>query len=234
MTAQESLRTTALIGQDGLETLKGKCVAVFGIGGVGSFAVEALARSGVGTLYLYDHDTVSPSNCNRQLIALPSTVGQKKVELAAKRCREINADITVHAVDEFVTPDSDLPFQEFDFIVDAVDNVTAKLFLIENAKRKKIPIVSVMGTGNKLDPTALRIGDIYKTRNCPLARVMRTELRKRRIEKLPVVWSDEVPKTPTETEELRQTGRPTPASMCFVPSCAGIAAASYVVKTLLK
>ncbi len=234
MRAEETLRTAALIGHEGLEKLKGKSVAVFGIGGVGSFAVEALARSGVGTLYLYDHDTVSLSNCNRQLIAFASTVGQKKVELAAKRCREINTDITVHAFAEFITPDTELPFEKFDFIVDAVDNVTAKLFLIENAKRQKIPMISVMGTGNKLDPTALQIGDIFETKNCPLARVMRTELRKRGIKKLSVVWSDEVPKTALDTEEKRETGRPTPASMCFVPSCAGIAAASFAVKTLLK
>lgn len=234
MTAEESARTVGLIGQAGLERLQRSTVAVFGIGGVGSFTVEALARSGVGTLHLYDHDTVSPSNCNRQLIALPKTVGQYKTELAAARCKDINADITVFEHREFVTQKTEIPFDSFDFIVDAVDNVTAKLYLIENAVSRKIPIISVMGTGNKTDPTKLAVGDIYETENCPLARVMRTQLRKRGISKLSVVWSSELPRTAAETEERRQTGRPIPASMCFVPACAGITAASFAVKTLLN
>ena len=185
----EYLRTAALIGEEGLDRLKNSTVAVFGLGGVGSYAAEALVRSGIGTVYIYDSDRVAKSNINRQLIALSSTVGMYKTEVAAARLKEINPDCNIIEKPEFVTPQCDIPFGEFDFIVDAVDNVTAKLFLAVEAERKGIPIISVMGTGNKLDPTRLKITDIYKTNVCPLARVMRYELKKRGVKKLAAVWT---------------------------------------------
>lgn len=231
---EEYLRTAALIGEEGLERLKNATVAVFGIGGVGSYAAEALVRSGVGTIYIYDNDRVAKSNINRQLIALSSTVGVFKTEAEAKRLRDINPDCTVIEKREFVTPESDIPFDSFDFIIDAVDNVTAKLFLATEAERKGVPIISVMGTGNKLDPTRLKITDIYKTSVCPLARVMRYELKKRGVKHLTVVWSDETPIKPADCGEYRNTGRIPPASMAMVPGAAGLYAAAYAVKALIN
>lgn len=231
---EEYLRTAALIGEDGLERLKNSTVAVFGVGGVGSYAAEALVRSGVGRIYIYDNDRVAKSNINRQLIALSSTVGVFKTEAAAARLRDINPDCTVIEKPEFVTPESDIPFDSFDFIIDAVDNVTAKLFLAVEAERKGVPIISVMGTGNKLDPTRLRITDIYKTSVCPLARVMRYELKKRGVKHLTVVWSDETPIKPADCGEYRDTGRKPPASMAMVPGAAGLTAAAYAVKALIN
>ncbi|MGN0451202.1 MAG: ThiF family adenylyltransferase [Acutalibacteraceae bacterium] len=231
---EEYLRTAALIGEDGLERLKNSTVAVFGVGGVGSYAAEALVRSGVGRIFIYDNDRVAKSNINRQLIALSSTVGVFKTEAAAARLRDINPDCTVIEKREFVTSESDIPFDSFDFIIDAVDNVTAKLFLAIEAERKGVPIISVMGTGNKLDPTRLRITDIYKTNVCPLARVMRYELKKRGVKRLTVVWSDETPIKPADCGEYRDTGRIPPASMAMVPGAAGLTAAAYAVKALIN
>ena len=229
---EQHLRTVTLIGDEHLEKLKNATVAVFGIGGVGSFAVEALARSGVGCIYLYDNDTVCESNCNRQLIALSSTIGRLKTDVAAERILDINPDIKVIKNPIFVTKETEIPFEKFDFIIDAIDNVSAKLHIIEGAQKMGIGIISVMGTGNKLNPSLLQIGDIYSTKECPLARVMRTELKKRGIKKLDVVWSPERPKKPKTTEETRVNGRPSPASMVFVPSSAGILAAAYTIKKL--
>lgn len=231
---EEFLRTISLIGDESFEKLNHSTVAVFGIGGVGSYAAEALVRSGIGCIYLYDNDTVAKSNINRQLTALNSTVGKFKTEVAAERYRGINPDCKIIENRIFVTPESVIPFDSFDFIIDAVDNVTAKLFLIGEAVKRGIPIISVMGTGNKLDPTRLKISDIYKTSVCPLARVVRTELRKRGIKKLDVVWSDEEVIKPNDFGEYRATGRQIPASMSPVPGAAGLAAASYAVKTLIK
>ena len=228
------LRTAALIGEAALEKLKNSTVAVFGIGGVGSYAAEALARSGIGTLYLYDNDTVSESNRNRQLVALGSTVGRLKTEVAAERIRDIDPDVRVMERPEFVNPESDIPFEKLDYIIDAVDNVTAKLFLIQNAMQRGVPIISVMGTGNKLDPSQLQVSDIFDTYECPLAKVMRSELKKRGIKKLEVVWSPERPLKSAKTEEKRVNGRPTPASMTFVPASAGIMAAARAVKVLIN
>lgn len=230
---ERELRTGSLIGEAGIARLKACTVAVFGIGGVGSYAVEALARSGIGTLYLYDHDTVSESNRNRQLIALGSTVGQYKTAVAAARCRDIDPAIKIMENPVFITPETPLPFERFDFMIDAVDNVTAKLFLAEAAQRYGIPSVSVMGTGNKLDPTRLAVGDISETRECPLARVMRSELKKRGITRLKAVWSPEKPISPADVGERRATGRVSPGSMVFVPGCAGLIAAAEAVRTLL-
>ncbi len=222
-------RTKALIGDNSLDKLKNSAVAVFGIGGVGSYAVEALARSGIGTLYLFDNDTVNESNINRQSIALNSTVGKLKTCVVRERCKDINPNINIIECPIFVTPESDIPFDKFDFIIDAVDNVTAKLFLIENATQRDIPIISVMGTGNKLYPEKLKISDIYDTKECPLCRVMRYELKKRNIKKLSVVWSDERPIKPRETSD-----KPTVASMTFVPAASGMLASSYVIRNLIK
>ena len=227
------LRTKSLIGEDNLAKLKGSSVAVFGLGGVGSYAAEALTRSGIGTLYIYDNDTVSQSNINRQLIALPSTVGEKKTDLVKSRCLSVNPEIEIYDFCEFITPESEIPFEKFDFIIDAVDNVTAKIFLAENAQNKNIPIISVMGTGNKLHPEKLTISDIYKTYECPLCKVMRYELKKRGIKKLPVVWSDETPKKPENLGETKGS-HPAPASMVFVPATAGITAASYAIRKLME
>ncbi len=231
---EEFLRTAALIGEDGLLRLSESAVAVFGIGGVGSYAAEALARSGVGTLYLYDNDRVAKSNVNRQLIALSSTLGRYKTEAAAERCRDINPGCNIIEKREFVTPESEIPFESFDFIIDAVDNVTAKLFLAAEAEKKGIPIISVMGTGNKLDPTRLKISDIYETEVCPLARIMRRELKKRGVKRLEAVWSDEIPLKPRCCGEYRETGRIPPASMAMVSGAAGLAAAAAAIKKLTE
>lgn len=227
------LRTAALIGNDGLEKLKNSTVAVFGIGGVGSYAAESLVRAGVGKIYLYDNDTVSKSNINRQLIAFDSTIGKYKTQVAKERYKDINPDCIVIENRVFVTPETEMPFSDFDFIIDAVDNVTAKLFLIEEANKNKVPIISVMGTGNKLDPTKIKVTDIYKTSVCPLARVIRYELKKRSIKKQTVVWSDEKPIKPTDFGEYKQTGRIPPASAAPVPAAAGLAAAAYVINNLI-
>ncbi len=231
---EEYLRTAALIGEDGFDKLKNSAAAVFGLGGVGSYATEALVRSGIGTVYIYDSDKVAKSNINRQLIALSSTVGMYKTEAEALRLRDINPDCNIIEKREFITPESDIPFDSFDFIIDAVDNVTAKLFLAVEAEKRKIPIISVMGTGNKIDPTRLKITDIYKTSVCPLARVMRYELKKRGVKKLAAVWSDETPVKPADCGEYRDTGRIPPASMAMVPACAGLFAASYVIRKIIE
>ncbi len=231
---EEYLRTAALIGEDGLDKLKNSAAAVFGLGGVGSYAAEALVRSGIGTVYIYDSDKVAKSNINRQLIALSSTVGMYKTEAEAARLNDINPDCNIIEKREFVTPQCDIPFDSFDFIIDAVDNVTAKLFLAVEAEKRKIPIISVMGTGNKIDPTRLKITDIYKTSVCPLARVMRYELKKRGVKKLTVVWSDETPVKPADCGEYRDTGRIPPASMAMVPACAGLYAASYAIRKIIE
>lgn len=226
------LRTRSLIGEEGLQALKNSTVAVFGIGGVGSYALEALVRSGIGTVYIYDNDTVAKSNINRQLIALDSTVGAYKTSVAAARCRDINPEAKIFENPVFITPDTDIPFKSFDFIIDAIDNVTAKIHLAKNAEMLGIPIISVMGTGNKLYPERLKISDIFDTHECPLCRAMRTSLKKHGVSKLTVVWSDERPIKPEESGELRKTGRPAPASMTFVPASAGLLAASYVIRNL--
>lgn len=227
------LRTKALIGDEALSQLRGSTVAVFGIGGVGSYALETLVRSGVGTLYIYDNDTVSVSNINRQLIALDSTVGMLKTEVAAGRCHDIAPDAVIVENPVFVTPDTDIPFKKFDFIIDAIDNVTAKIHLAKNAQKLGIPIISVMGTGNKLCPERLKISDIYETHECPLCRVMRTSLKKHGVKNLKVVWSDERPIRPC-IELEGENGKLPPASMSFVPASAGILAASYVLRELIK
>ena len=230
------LRTEMMLGSDAMARLQHCHVAVFGLGGVGSYAVEALARSGVGELTLIDQDTVSVSNCNRQLLALQSTVGMPKAEAAAARCRDINPDIVVHPIcatydaahrDDFFT-------SHYDYIVDAIDLVSCKLDLIEQAQQRGIPILSALGTGNKLDASLLKITDISKTSGCPLARVMRKELRERGIRHLKVVFSPEQP-APTDQLEAPPPGRRSvPASVAWVPSCAGLMMAGAVIQDLIQ
>jgi len=230
------IRTEMILGSDAMDRLRGSHVAVFGLGGVGSYAVEALCRSGVGELTLVDQDTLSVSNINRQLFALSSTVGLPKAEAAAQRCRDINPDIIVHPVcatydaqhreDFFIAP--------YDYIVDAIDLVSCKLDLIEQAQKRGIPILSALGTGNKLDPSRLCITDISKTSGCPLARVMRKELRARNIHHLKVVFSPEEPAETLPLEAPPPGRRSVPASVAWVPSCAGLMMAGAVIQDLIS
>ena len=225
-----------LLGADALDTLSRCHVIVFGLGGVGSYAAECLARSGVGELTLMDQDTLSLTNINRQLYALHSTVGQPKAQVAARRCLDINPDLRVHTICKTYDADHREEFftAPYDFIIDAIDLVSCKLDLISQAQSRGIPIISALGTGNKLDPTRLCISDISKTSGCPLARVMRRELKARGIRHLPVVFS------PEEAAETRQLDTPdpgrrsVPASVAWVPSCAGLMLGGYVVQALCK
>ena len=227
-------RTALLLGQDGVEKLKKARVAVFGVGGVGGYVVEALARSGVGTLDLIDNDVVSLSNINRQIIALHSTIGRLKTEVAAERARDINPDIVIHTYNVFYLPETaaQFDFSAYDYVVDAIDTVSGKIALAGQAKAANVPIISAMGAGNKLDPTAFEVTDISKTTVCPLARVMRRELKKRGIERLKVVYSKEEPLPAKTTDE--ETGKPIPGSVSFVPSVAGLIIAGEVIKDLIK
>lgn len=224
-------RTIMLIGEEAFATLKTKRVAVCGVGGVGSYVAEGLARSGVGSLLLIDNDTISLSNCNRQLPALHSTLDLPKVQVMANRIADINPEITVDPRELFLTAETPVSlFEGCHYIVDAVDNVTAKLRLIEIAKELNIPIISAMGCGNKLDPAKLVITDLFKTDTCPLCRVMRRECKVRGIHKLKVIYSTEPPRKPIAKEE----GRTPPASMIFVPATAGLMIGAEIVKDLIE
>ena len=225
-------RTSLLIGDDGIEKLKNSHVWIFGVGGVGSYAGEALVRAGVGRLTVVDHDVVSVSNLNRQLIALRSTVGKPKTEVFVQRALDINPDIRVTGINRCYTPDnsSEFDFGDADYIVDAIDMVTSKIELIHNAKSAGVPIVSSMGTGNKLDNMHFEITDIYKTTTDPLAKVMRRELKKRGIESLDVVYSTAQPiKPPCEEGQ-----RPITASVPWVPSVGGLIIAGKVIEDILR
>lgn len=222
-----------------MEKLKNSRVAVFGVGGVGGYAVEALARSGVGALDLIDDDKVSPTNINRQIIALHSTVGQYKVDVAAARVKDINPDCAVHTHKTFYTPETAAAFDftQYDYVIDAIDTVTGKIGLVKQAQEANVPIISSMGAGNKLDPTRFEVTDIYKTSICPLARVMRRELKKRGVKKLKVVYSKEEALTPLpddSAEDGAHQKRQTPGSTAFVPSVAGLILAGEVIKDLIK
>lgn len=232
-------RSEMLIGVDGLKKLQESTVAVFGIGGVGSYTVEALARSGVGHLVLIDHDDVCVSNINRQVHATCKTVGKSKAMLMKERVLEINPDCQVTAYQEKYTADNadQLLKPSYDYVVDAIDMVTSKIDLIVRCQEMGIPIMSAMGAANKLDPTKLQVTDIYKTSMCPLAKVMRHELKKRRVKKLKVVFSTEQPVAPNQ--ELVHGGagaarRQTPGSMVFVTATSGLIIAAEVVKDLIK
>ena len=224
-------RTELLIGKDAIEKLNKAKVAIFGIGGVGSYVVEALARVGVGYFVLVDNDVVDITNINRQLIATHKTIGKPKVEVAKNRIVEINPDAKVEVHNEFFLPNSpEILDNSINYIVDSVDTVTAKIELVISADKHNIPIISSMGTGNKLDPTKFEVTDIYKTSVCPLAKVMRKELRARGIKKLKVVYSKEEPIKHSYSLEKKQT----PGSISFVPSVAGLIIASEVIKDIIK
>ena len=217
-------RTEGLLGKEAFERLTRARVAVFGIGGVGSYIVEALARSGIGALDLIDRDTVAPSNINRQIIATTETIGLAKAAVAAERVKAIHPACRVTCHQTFFLPDTadTFDFSLYDYVADAVDTVTGKLAIIEQARAAGVPVISSMGAGNKLDPTAFRVADIYETSVCPLAKVMRRECRKRGIDRLKVVYS---------TEEAKSDTRP-PMSVAFVPSVAGLIIASEIIKDL--
>ena len=228
---QEQLsRTEMLIGSDGLEKLKNARVAVFGIGGVGGYVVEALARSGVGAFDLIDSDTVALSNLNRQIIATRDTMGKYKTEVMRERIHSICPDTEVNVRNCFYLPDTrdQFDFSQYDYVVDAVDTVTAKIDLIMSAKEAGVPVISSMGAGNKMNPAMFEVADIYKTSVCPLAKVMRKELKKRGVDHLKVVYSKEEA-IKRETDERK----PVPGSIAFVPSVAGLIIASEVVKDLI-
>ncbi|MDO4502614.1 MAG: tRNA threonylcarbamoyladenosine dehydratase [Coriobacteriia bacterium] len=230
------VRTRMLLGDDALERLRSARVCVFGVGGVGGYVVEALARAGVGALDLVDNDDVSVSNLNRQVVATWDTVGRSKVQVAAERVRSINPDCQVACHECFYLPETrdQFDFTAYDYVVDAVDTVTAKLDLVQAAVEAGTPVITCMGTGNKLDPTKLQVADISKTSVCHLARVMRKELRKRGINHVKCVFSTEEPLPLAEgvPVELKNSGRPTPGSVSFVPGTAGLIIASEVVKDL--
>lgn len=228
-------RTRLLLGQDGLDRLAAARVAVFGIGGVGGYAVEALARSGVGALDLVDSDTVDPTNLNRQIIATMGAIGRPKTQVTAERVASINPSCIVRPRQCFFLPETvdQFDFATFDYVIDAVDTVSAKIALVEAAFAAGVPIVSSMGAGNKLDPTAFRVADIYETSVDPLARVMRRELRRRGIPSLKVVYSTEPPLVPADDDMAVKDGtRPAPGSVAFVPSVAGLILGGEVVKDL--
>ncbi len=229
-------RTELILGSDAMERLSAARVAVFGIGGVGGYTAEALARSGIGALDLIDNDTVSESNINRQIIALHSTVGRYKTEAAAERLLDINPNLklTLHSI--FFTPEiaTGFDFSQYDYIVDAIDTVTSKIELIMRAQSVGVPIISAMGAGNKLDPTAFEVSDIYSTSVCPLARVMRYELKKRGVGALKVVYSREKPIAPANNSKNAPAGKAVPGSTAFVPPVVGLIIAGEVVKDITQ
>lgn len=228
-------RTELIFGEEALKKLAKARVAVFGVGGVGGFAVEALARSGVGALDIIDNDTVALSNINRQIIALHSTIGEYKVDAATKRILDINPNIKLKAYKTFFTPETadNFDFSEYDYVIDAIDTVTGKIELVMKAQAAGTPIICSMGAGNKIDPTKFQVADIYKTSVCPLARVMRCELKKRRVKHLKCVFSTEEPITPRQSEEVSGK-RQTPGSCAFVPSVAGLIIAGEVIKDIIN
>lgn len=238
---ERNSRTEMLIGADAMRILENSRVAVFGVGGVGGYAVEALARAGVGAIDIVDCDTVSESNINRQIIATYKTLGMKKTDAAEERIVSINPLCRVKKYDIFFLPENanDFDFSVYDYVVDAIDTVSGKLAIITKCSELGVPVISSMGTGNKLDPTAFEITDIYSTSVCPLARVMRTELRKRGVSSLKVLYSKEPPKkaiqlksTEGEAQNRDINRRSTPASISFVPSVGGLIIASEVIKDI--
>mgnify|MGYP000951533560 CR=1 FL=1 len=248
--ANQFSRTELLFGEAAMDRLAQCRVAVFGIGGVGGYTAEALARSGIGEIDLIDSDTVSLTNLNRQIIALRSTIGKYKVNVMKERILDINPDIKVHVHECFYLPETkdEFDFSQYDYVVDAVDTVTAKISLVMKCQEMNIPIISCMGAGNKMDASAFKVADIYKTKVCPLAKVMRRELKKRGVKKLKVVYSEEKPMTPIEDENdncknhcicppgVQRTclqRRSVPGSMAFVPAVAGLIIAGEVVKDII-
>lgn len=226
-------RTEIIIGKEGLEKLSKSKVIVFGIGGVGSYTVEALVRCGIGAIDIVDNDKVCLSNINRQLYATCSTVGEYKVDVAEKRILDINPNIKINTYKTFYTPETAkmFDFKKYDYVIDAIDTVVGKLSLIEEAKRCNTPVICSMGAGNKIESSKFEVADISKTSVCPLARVIRTELKKRKITDVKVVYSKEIPKKSGMRDEV--TGKSVPGSLSFVPSVAGLIMAGEVVKDLL-
>lgn len=229
-------RTRLIFGAEAMEKLRAARVAVFGVGGVGGYAVEALARSGIGAIDVTDSDTVCLTNLNRQIIALHSTVGQYKVDVAAARIADIDPEIKVTAHRTFFTAETaaEFDFSKFDYVIDAIDTVTGKIALVTSAQAAGVPVISSMGAGNKLDPTAFEVADIYKTSVCPLAKVMRYELKRRGVKRLKVVYSKEPPLSPLlcESAEEDSPRRSIPGSNAFVPSVAGLIIAGEVIKDI--
>ena len=234
MALNEFCRTELLVGEEGINKLYNSKVIVFGIGGVGSFVVEALTRAGVGNLILVDNDTICISNLNRQIHATQATVGMIKVEAMKERVISINPKCNVEAKQVFITADniSEIIPSDVDYVVDAIDTVTSKLALAEYCYKNNINIISSMGTGNKMDPTQFRVSDVFKTKVCPLAKVMRHELRKRGVKKLKVVYSEEMPMTPDKGRAVPSAKRQTPGSISFVPPVAGMIIGGEVIKDL--
>lgn len=234
MALNEFCRTELLVGEEGINKLHNSKVIVFGIGGVGSFVVEALTRAGVGNLILVDNDTICISNLNRQIHATQATVGMIKVEAMKERVISINPKCNVEAKQVFITADniSEIIPSDVDYVVDAIDTVTSKLALAEYCYKNNINIISSMGTGNKMDPTQFRVSDVFKTKVCPLAKVMRHELRKRGVKKLKVVYSEEMPMTPDTGRAVPSAKRQTPGSISFVPPVAGMIIGGEVIKDL--
>lgn len=231
---EKFIRTAFLFGEEAIEHLVRKRVAVFGVGGVGGYVVEALARSGIGTIDIIDKDEVAESNINRQIIATTETVGRKKVEVLKERIHAINPSCCVNAYECFFLPETaeQFDFSNYDYVVDAVDTVTAKIELIMRAQEADVPIVSAMGAGNKLDPTRFEVADIYQTSVCPLAKVMRRELKKRGVKKLKVVYSKEEPIERKMQFDDEAERKKTPGSCAFVPAVAGLILAGEVIKDL--
>ena len=236
--ADQYSRTRLLLGSEGMQKLRRARVILFGLGGVGGYTAEALARAGVGQLDLVDNDTVSITNLNRQILATHSTVGQYKVDVAARRIGDIDPTITVRTYKTFYLPETAAQFDlsQYDYVIDAIDTVTGKLSLIAQAKAAGVPVISCMGTGNKLDATGFQVADISKTSGCALARIMRKECAKRGLKHVKVLFSteDPLPATEESTEELPEGRRSLPGSVAFVPSVAGLLIAGEVVKDLIK
>lgn len=233
---KEFARTELLFGAEAMEKLAAAKVAIFGVGGVGGYVAEALARSGVGAFDLVDNDDVSITNINRQIIATQATIGRPKVEVMKERILSINPEAQVELHQCFFLPENqqDFDFSQYTYVVDAVDTVTAKIAIILQAKAAGVPVMSSMGAGNKVNPAMFEVADIYKTSVCPLARVMRQAMKKNNVKRLKVVYSKEVPLTPATSDESKGTvGRPVPGSTAFAPSVAGLIIASEVVKDIL-
>ena len=232
------IRSKMLFGEDSIEWLSRKKVIVFGVGGVGGHAAEVLARSGIGEIHLLDHDEVSVTNINRQMVATTKTIGRKKVDVMRERILDINPECKVEIFDMFYLPTEEekdaFVLEGYDYIIDAIDTISAKIDLAVRAQQLGIGIISAMGAGNKVDPTKFEVSDIYKTSVCPLAKVMRRELKNRRIKKLKVVYSKEIPRKPGIIEAIKEGSRPAPGSCAFVPGVVGMIMAGEVVKDLLQ
>lgn len=234
MTENPFARSAAMLGEDAMTRLQSARVAVFGVGGVGGYVCEALVRSGIGTLDVFDKDDVSVTNLNRQIIALRSTVGQDKVSVLAARMRDINPDVVINEHKVFYLPENadDFDLSQYDYVVDAVDTVAAKIELAVRCEQLNVPLIAAMGAGNKLDPSKLQIADVYKTSVCPLARAMRTTLRKKGVKHLTVAYSTEEPLRPVEAIDNGGMRKDVPGSMAFVPSAMGLLIASHVVRQI--